>query len=92
MSTSFCTLNSDSALGFESILLASAGISATAAMENQTKATTPQKPSTICNTKNPKADILRPETKEKHKESVRFPCSADTPERKRGKKRQNLQK
>lgn len=41
MSTSFWTLNSDSALGFESILVASAGISATAAIKF--KVTTPTK-------------------------------------------------
>nr|AFK43136.1 unknown [Lotus japonicus] len=53
MSTSFCTVNSDSGFGFESILLASAAeMSATAAMENQSHPT--KFFNTICNTYAPK--------------------------------------
>ncbi|WVZ00929.1 hypothetical protein V8G54_026998 [Vigna mungo] len=91
MSTSFWTLNSDSAnsaLGFESILLASTGISATAAME--IKVTNPTKPFSNLQQYTPKDGISRPEMEEKHKESMRFPTSSYSPEGK--KKMQNLQK
>jgi len=90
MSTSFWTLNSDSALGFESILLASAGISATAAME--IKVTNPTKTLTNLQHFSPKDDIFRPEMEEKHKESMRFPTSSYSPERKRRKKRKKERK
>lgn len=84
MSTSFWTLNSDSALGFESILLASTGISATAAME--IKVTNPTKPFSNLQHYTPKDGIFRPEMEEKHKESMRFPTSSYSQEGKKKRK------